>query len=890
MRILKTIIGLAVLFPTLAHAHAAGMAVNGWHDGFNHPLHGWDHLLVMIAVGWWAAQQRGRGVWLIPLTFVAVMTAGGIVGATGVGLPGVESAILLSVAIFAALVARKARLRLSVSVGIVGFFAFFHGFAHGAEMPGSANIAMFGFGFVVATLLLHATGLAMGRLAAFAMVGLVSGSVMAQDTNATALSQSNASTNQPPVPLSEVVVTGRQNSMLGLASSATQGTVGAAEIADRPILRAGEILETVPGMIITQHAGGGKANQYFLRGFNLDHGTDFATYLDGMPLNLPSHAHGEGYSDMNIVIPELVERLDYEKGPYYADVGNYGSAGAAHLESYKALPQNFLTVEGGMFGYERAVFGVSQKLDSGNLLVGGEASHDDGPWMRPDDYSKFNGLMTYSQGNEANGFSITGRAYHGQWNSSDQLAANAVPLVGFFGTLNPTDGGNSDRYSLQAEWHCQDVNSATKIMAYGFYYDLDLFSDFTYFLTDINRGDQFEQQDRRWVCGLDARHTIFSQWFGDRDVENTFGLQVRNDWINNGLYQTEDRVRVDKIDYNAAGDPTLPATTEADYFTDTQVGLYAENKVQWADKFRSVAAIRGDLDYFAVTSLVTPANSGASATLLPSPKLSLIFGPWAKTECYAQGGFSFHSNDGRGATQSVEPVSADNPYPGTAVARIPGLVQTKGAEIGVRTLAVPDLQSTLSLWYLYSDSELQQDGDTGTTVASKEPSNRYGVEWANFYTPVNHLALDLDLAESTARFTSADAADAAPISSGSTTLGPGGTRVPEAVGAVISSGITLHDLKRFSASLRLRYFGPRDLTSDGIYRSEATMLLNAEAGYQINKTWRVFAEFLNLLNSRDHDIDYAYTSRITPAATPAFTDVFHPVEPFQVRVGLTARF
>jgi hypothetical protein len=693
------------------------------------------------------------------------------------------------------------------------------------------------------------------------------------------------STNSPPaatnaIRLPTVVVEGRQDSMIGIASSATQGTVGATEIQERPILRSGEILETVPGVIITQHAGGGKANQYFLRGFNLDHGTDFAVFLDDMPLNLPSHAHGEGYSDMNTVIPELVQRLVYEKGPYYADVGNYGSAGAAHLEFYKTLPQDFVTAEGGMFGYERAVFGASQKLGPGNLLYGGEASHDDGPWVHPDDYSKFNGLLTYSQGNDASGFSVTGRACHGQWNSSDQLPENAVPLVGFFGTLNPADGGNSERYSLQAEWHRQDGNSETKIMAHGFYYDLDLFSDFTYYLTDTNRGDQFEQQDRRWVGGLDARHTISSQWFGC-DTENSFGLQARNDWINNGLYQTENRARVDKFD--SATGTLLPATTEADHFTDTEVGIYAENKAQWTDKFRSVLALRGDLDYFDVTSLVTSADSGTSATLLPSPKLNLIFGPWAKTEFYVQGGFSFHSNDGRGATQNVEPVSADNPYPNTPVEKLRGLIQTKGAEIGVRTLLVPHLQSTLSLWYLYSDSELQQDGDTGGTVASKEPDNRYGVEWANYYTPVKHLAFDLDLAESTARFTLVDAADAAPGS-------PGGTRVPEAVGAVIASGITLFDLNGFSASLRLRYFGPRDLTSDGIYRSDATMLLNAEAGYQINKTWRIFAEFLNLLDSRDHDIDYAYESRITPAAAPAFTDVFHPVEPFQVRAGLTARF
>ena len=246
-----------------------------------------------------------------------------------------------------------------------------------------------------------------------------------------------------------MIVTGRQDSLLGIADSATQGTTGAAQLADRPILRTGEILETVPGVIITQHAGGGKANQYFLRGFNLDHGTDFAVFLDDMPLNLPSHAHGEGYADMNTVIPELVERIDYEKGPYYADVGNYGSAGNAHLVFYQTLPQDFVTVEGGMYGYERGVFGFSQKLGAGNLLYGGEAYHDDGPWVNPDDYRKFNGLLTYSQGNDVNGFSVTARGYYGIWNSSDQIAAS-FGQTNFFGAINPTDGGDSQRFSLQA--------------------------------------------------------------------------------------------------------------------------------------------------------------------------------------------------------------------------------------------------------------------------------------------------------------------------------------------------------------------------------------------------------------------------------------------------------
>ena len=675
-------------------------------------------------------------------------------------------------------------------------------------------------------------------------------------------------------------VEGRADDLIGIADSAGQVTVGAEELENRPILRSGEILEALPGLIVTQHAGGGKANQYFLRGFNLDHGTDFAISLDGMPLNLPSHAHGEGYSDMNVVIPEFVERIDAEKGPYYADTGDYGSAGNARVKFYKTLPRDFVQVEGGMFGYGRTVLGESRKVGLGNLLYGGEAYHDNGPWTRPDNYFKFNGLLTYSQGGDAKGFSVTARGYHGTWHSSDQIPVAAVPLVGFFGALNPTDGGHSQRYSLQAEWHRQGANSESMVMAYGFYYDLDLFSDFTYFLTDPVRGDQFEQQDRRWVAGIDARHTILSQWLG-RKVANTFGLQMRNDWIHNGLFQSEDRRRVDKADSSTG--TMLPLATEADRFTDTQVGAYVENKTQWSGKFRSGAALRGDLDAFDVTSLVTPANTGTASKLLPSPKLSLIFDPWTSTEFYVQGGFSFHSNDGRGATQTVQPVSADNPYPDTPVERIPALVPTKGAEIGVRNVAVAHLQSTLSLWYLRSASELQQDGDTGGTVASPQPSNRYGVEWANYYTPKEHLAFDFDFANSKALFTTIDTADAAPG-------GLGGRRVPEAVGLVMASGVTLHDDRGFSASLRLRNFGPRDLTSDGVFRSNATVMVNAEAGYEINEKWRITAECLNLLNRRDHDIDYAYESRIMPVTAPAFTDVFHPVEPIQVRFWIGRSF
>jgi len=787
-----------------------------------------------------------------------------------------------------------------------------------------------------------------------------------------------------------IKVQGREDELVGVAESGSQGTVGAKEIQDRPILRSGEVLETVPGLIITQHAGGGKANQYFLRGFNLDHGTDIAIFLDDMPLNLPSHAHGEGYSDMNTVIPEFVERVNFEKGPYYANVGNFSSAANAHVEFFKTLPENFFKVEGGTHTYGRAVFGASQKLGRGNLLYGAEEYYYDGPWVHPDGFNKVNGLLTYSQGDDTNGASITAHAYHGKWKSSDQIPVAAQSLVGYFGTLNPSDGGHSQRYSVQGEWHRQSADSESKIMAALWYYDLDLFSDFTYYLVDYNKEDQFNQQDRRWVGYLDAHHTVFSTWFG-RKMSNTFGAQYRGDWIKNGLYRTANRVRTTKTDYSATGAsffpagsaagpncidlppntpltltvilpagtingtptgtaagttasfsvptgstfrtstcPTLPSTTSRDNFTDMIGSAFVENKIQWASKFRSVLALRGDEEKFIVTSLAYPnltalsdgtsaipnaLNSGSANKFLPSPKASLIFGPWANTEFYLQGGFSFHSNDGRGSTQTVEPVSPDYPYPGQIQPKISPLVEQKGGEIGVRTAAVPHLQSTLELWYLHSNSELTQDGDTGGTLPSEQSSNRYGIEWANYYTPTEHLAFDADVADSRAQFTFADPFDAsfqvvnAPLyvcTTGAAACptvsanaygnvnwqqgGPGGKLVPEAVKVVVSSGATLHDYKGFTSSLRLRYFGPRYLTSDGLYQSKQTVLLNGEVGYQFFKKWHVAAEFLNMLNRKDADIDYAYVYQITPTAAPDFGRVNHPTEPLLVRFSLGRSF
>ncbi len=690
-------------------------------------------------------------------------------------------------------------------------------------------------------------------------------------TTAFAQNSTPALTNTPPTRLPDVIVGGRADDLTGLAASAAQGTVGLDHLRARPLLRPGELLETVPGVIITQHSGAGKANQYFLRGFNLDHGTDFATSLNGMPINLPTHGHGQGYTDLNWIIPELVTRIDYRKGPYGAADGDFASAGAADMTYASTLPSSLWQLEGGSFGYARGVFASSPKLGNGTLLYGVELMHEDGPWQQRDNFWKGNGVLRYSTGDDALGWSVLGFAYRGEWNGTDQIAQraltgnNAVPggfQVGRFGTLDPTTGGNSQRYGAIAEWHRRNDASASKLMAYAFYYDLDLFSNFTYFLNDTTdtTPDQFEQVDKRVTTGLKATHEWNMTLLG-RESENSVGLQVRNDLIRNSLNTATARVRT--------------GTTRSDDVWQTSASPYFENKTQWAEKLRTVVGARADLYRFDVASL-DPRNSGTVTDFLASPKGSLILGPWAKTEVYLNAGMGFHSNDGRGATTTIDPAT------GLPADKVDPLVRTMGAEVGIRTTWVPGLQSTLSAWWLDIDSELLFVGDAGSTEASR-PSRRYGLEFANYYTPTKWLTLDADVSLSQARFRDRD---------------PAGQSIPGSIETVVAAGIAVHDLHGFFGGLRLRYFGPRSLIEDNTVRSSASALVNLQAGYAFNNKWKMTVDAFNLLNRKASDIEYYYESRLRgeainpdPALNGGYNDIhLHPAEPVSFRVALSGRF
>jgi hydrogenase/urease accessory protein HupE len=874
----------AFAVPAAASAHGASGDHAGLGDGLRHPLLGWDHLLAMLAVGVWAAQQRGRAALAIPAAFLAAMSLGGFAGARGVAFGATEASVALSVLAFGALALFRVRCAAALALPLVAGLAFCHGLAHGNELPGTASLASFGAGFTVATAALHGAGWLLARAVSAAIATMLVGHAAVADADGSASEEARGlviAHLHPPEGVEEIVVEGRATPLVRVAESASSGTIGARELERRPTLRPGEVLETIPGVILTQHAGGGKANQFFLRGFNLDHGTDFATSVGGIPVNLPSHGHGQGYTDLNLLIPELVERVHFRKGPYYADVGDFASAGSAEIEYFDRLDQSLVHVEVGRFGHQRAAAASSLPVAGGDLLFGGEFLHQDGPWKGPDDFVRGVGVLRYSRGDADNGARATAMAYHGSWSSSDQIAESAVDdavaPIGRFGALDDDTGGESQRYGLSGDWHRSDSNSATKVGVYGFYYDLDLVSNFTYFLADPLLGDEFEQQDERWTAGLDARHTWFTETFAF-DHEASIGFQLRNDAIENGLFDTVDGAATAK----AGG--TLPAVVRDDRIWQTSLAPYAEVESRWLDWMRTVAGVRLDAYRFDVDDR-RDLNSGTRWDVIASPKGTLVLGPWYETELYFQGGLGFHSNDARGVNLRNDPITG-TPFDsdGNRVERADPLVRTKGAEIGLRNTAVPGLQSTLAFWWLAIDSELLFVGDAGTTEASR-PSRRYGVEFANYWTPLDWLTLDADVSLSHARFRDHDTSLANPTPGASD-----GNQVPGAIESVVAAGITAHDWHGLSASLRLRYFGPRPLVEDDSVRSDRTLLLSAGVEWKFWEHWRLSAELFNLLDRHDHDIEYFYESQISPSAAPLEQKHVHPVEPISLRVGLTAQF
>ncbi|RYG37892.1 MAG: TonB-dependent receptor [Burkholderiales bacterium] len=658
----------------------------------------------------------------------------------------------------------------------------------------------------------------------------------------TPLAYAQSPTTRPDADATPDIVTvwGIREAEVGKAYSASEGEVDFGKFVDRPLLRVGELAEVVPGLAATQHSGTGKANQYFLRGFNLDHGTDFSISLDGIPLNLRTNAHGQGYLDINFLIPEIVERITYRKGVYAAENGDFSAAGSAGFSTFKHLPENFGQVEIGENNWRRFVGGVNV----GNAgYVALDLTSDDGPWVKPEDLKKANIFARFASGP----WSISGGAYQADWNATDQIPLRAVEAGSLdrLADIDPDVGGRSSR-----EWvnggYADDAGLSAH--AYAMHYKLRLVSDFTYFLDDPVNGDEFKQEEERVTFGGSAAKTFapIGAW------TPRVGLEARFDRIDPvGLYRTtagatRETVREDSVDQDSAG---VWASADGDF-----------------GRARINLGLRADVMRVDVSS-DTAANSGKADDAILSPKASFAWRFTDDLEGYVSAGRGFHSNDARGATIAIDSASGDPASP------VPLLVRADGVEAGMRWER-PGLSATASIFGLDLASELVYVGDAGATEASSA-SRRTGFEVMATWSPTDWLTLDGAAASTRGRFRDVAA---------------GQDRIPSAVEYVLTGGATVRVGEDWTGTLTVRHLGEAPLIEDNSARSETSTVVNGRLAWKIGNIV-LAAEALNLLDSNDADITYFYASRLPGEAADGIEDIhFHPIPPRSLRLQARINF
>ena len=680
--------------------------------------------------------------------------------------------------------------------------------------------------------------------------------------------------------------------MIGTAKAGSEGVVGYGDFDDRPLSRVGELVEVIPGLIATQHSGSGKANQYFLRGFNLDHGTDFAAYFDGAPVNFRTHGHGQGYLDLNFVIPELVEKIEFRKGPYYADVGDFSAAATAAFRTYNALDENIAQATIGEYGYRRGLVATSLQVGGGDVILAGETVFFESPFILDENLEKYNLFLKYSRRSGAADLRFSISAYDSQWTSTDQIPLRAIassqsatsPIsaqvrsdrtvasldqpgeerlgadivkaphrrftpvqISRFGFIDPDLGGETTRVALNGEIEIERWSAN----AYAMYYDFSLFSNFTYFLNDPINGDEFEQRDERVTLGGAFDYTR-PMTFDGRELVFKAGGDLRYDDIFNvGLFDTVARERI--------------STVRDDEVREFSVGGFIEVEFNVTDRLRASVGARGDYYAFSVDASIAE-NAGDGTDAIFTPTASLAWRAADTLELYANYGQGFHSNDVRGAVISIDPRTLD------PVEAVDVLVRAEGAEIGAR-FASGSFNATLTGFWLELDEELVFVGDAGTTEPN-DASRRFGVEFGAFWRPNDWIRFDATAAYTDARFKNA------PI---------GEDRIPQAIENVFGAGVTVDPTQRLTAALRLRRFGSAPLIEDASVVSEPTTIVNLGIYYDLGAL-QLGLDVLNLFDSKDADITYFFESQLPGEFAPVSDIHLHPVEPRQVRGSISLHF
>jgi outer membrane receptor protein involved in Fe transport len=658
----------------------------------------------------------------------------------------------------------------------------------------------------------------------------------------------------------EVTVTAQRLSLIGTASSASEGVVVNDELALTPAFRPGQLLETVPGLAVTSHSGEGKANQYLLRGYNLDHGTDLATFVDGMPVNEPTHAHGQGYTDLNFMIPELATNVRYTKGPYYAREGDFASVGAVHID-YLDTIEDQVTLSAGTFGFERLFSAGSMSLATGHALAALELQHYDGPWANPDDQRKLNAVLRYSEGNAHDGYSVTAMLYHDLWNATTDQPERAIAqgLIGRFGSLDPSDGGEAQRASLTGQYFHTLGDGQLTASAYLFGNHLSLWNDFTHFLIDPVNGDQEEQHEDRVTEGGAMAYDRGGELFGFGS-DFAAGLQLRYDDVGVARVPTRDRLPLP-----ASADPLGFSETDRVHLSSN--ALYIQATTHWTGTFRTVLGLREDYQHGSDAGT----NHGTASAALFEPKLNLIYTPVDTTEIYVSAGRGFHSDDLRGVNQAKNEAQAGAPL----------IARQTGEEIGIRQeLLEGKLAATLAVFILDAESETTYDPDIGEDTAGPA-SRRTGYELNITYQPIRWLEIYGSISQDRARFRAA-------FDDGT---GHVGYYLPNAPFATASLSAYVKNLGRWSAGLEYRYLGAYPLSSDDTVQGSGYGEWNGDFHYALADKWSLGLGLYNILDVRANAAEFWYVDRLSGEPAAGVADVHvHPLEPFTARLTISKTF
>ena len=647
--------------------------------------------------------------------------------------------------------------------------------------------------------------------------------------------------------LETVVVFARGEQRIGISAQASDGAVGGTDLTIRPTLRVADILEVVPGLIAAQHSGSGKAQQYFLRGINLDHGTDFTNYFDDVPMNFRTHGHGQGYLDLNGMIPETVTRIDYRKGPYRADVGDMALAGAAYMTTVDGYEHPFATAEYGDYGYKRLVTGGTVEELGGKQTAVVQWKTYNGPWQLPEDLQHISFYGKDSRSVSLGTLDTSFSFYNGKWQPTEQIpdrtightftdATHNIDCKDAFCAIDPTARGKTTRAILSARL----TGESWRVNTYGQYYDWHMLSNPTYYLDDPVNGDQIDQKDHRWTFG--GRGETYLDVISD--VALTAGAEWRYDDIPNV-----------GVDHTVRGHLIAPIALNS--VKEGSVSPYVEANWNPYKGLRLMAGLRGDFYSFDVKAKNAAAAAGNQTASIASPKLGVSYAPADWVELYANWGQGFHSNDGRGVVNAVTPV--------------PGLVKGEGKEGGAR-FQYQGFTATVAYWWLDLNSELKFVGDSNSVEPSGK-SARNGLELTMFWRPVDWLAIDGVYTKTNAKYLNA----------------PGADHIAEALENVTELGIS-GIWPEYEASIRLRHIGPYPLTEDNTIRGEAETDINLRAAWKPGR-YTVYAEVLNVLDHGGKDINYFYTSRLPGEPLAGIDGILsRSEEPRTLRVGVKMQF